>query len=158
MLRKISYVLVILTFALCLWLWFEHTSFWQENMRETAENCRVSGICLSAGGPPTYGFLSERYFYIAIFLGFCFFGGFIKHRVLSLVVCLAALGLTIFQFGQIYWWYAQLRGQFADYDTRPLFDLLRDSVPYLWICGGFILLLVSLQVLIYFRTPPPYEH
>jgi len=158
MLRKISYVLLLSAFAVCLWLWFEHTSFWQESLRESEENCRLSGICFAAHGQHTYGFLSERYFYIAVFLVFFLFGNFIKHKPLSLAVCLAALVLTGYQFWQIYGWYSQLINQFADYATEPFFALLRGSVPYLRICGGVIFLLIALQVLIFFRLPSQNEH
>ena len=158
MLRKISSVLVFLALAVCLWLWFEHTSFWQENLRDTEGNCQLSGICLSRGGPHTYGFLSERYFYIGIFLGFCLFGNFIKHRTFSLGVCLAALVLTAYQFWQIYGWYSQLIGQFTDYETKPLFSLLRGSVPYIWICVYALVFLILLQILIFFQSLYQHEH
>ena len=150
MLRKISHFLVLLAFAVCLWLWFEHTSFWQDNLRVTAENCRVSGLCFSEHGPPTYGFLSERYFYIAIFLVFAFLGNFIKERMLSLAVCLVALFLTTYQFWQIYGWYSIAIEQFADYETKPYFSLLRSSVPYIWICVYIVVFLILLQILLFF--------
>jgi glucan phosphoethanolaminetransferase (alkaline phosphatase superfamily) len=149
---------VLLAFAVCFWLWFEHTAVWQENFQMSAEKCRLDGLCLSSGGPHAYGFLSERYFYILIFLAFFFFGGFIKHKTISLAVCLASLALTAYQFSQIYWWYSQLLSQFADYETKPVFSLLRGAVPYVWICGGVILFLVLLQVLIFFRSPSHHGH
>ncbi len=158
MLRKISYVLTLLAFAVCLWLWFEHTSFWQENLRVTTENCRVIGSCISEKGPPTYGFLSERYFYIAIFLVFFFLGNLIKERMLSTGVCAAALALTCYQFWQLYGWYALLLDEFADYETKPLFTLLRSAVPYIWLCGYIVIFLILLQILIFFQSLYQHEH
>ncbi len=151
MLRKISFGLLLIAFIVCLGLWYEHYQVWQENIRATELNCRINKICFSADGPHTYGFLADRYFCILCFLLFFLAGKLTQPKLISLTVCISSIVLMIYQFWQINDWYLDIIKQFAYYNTEPVFDLLRNSVPFVWLCFSIIIVLLIVQIIDFFK-------
>lgn len=151
MLRKISFWLLLAVFIVCFKLWFEHFLAWQNSLQEAELNCRVTGICFSAGGPHTYGFLAERYLFILGLLLFFLFGKSIHSRVASITICLSSVILITHQFWQIYQWYSHIINMFSDYNTKPFFNLLRNSVPFIWLCLSIVIALAAIQIETYLK-------
>ena len=148
MLRKVSFGLVLIAFIVCLGLWYEHYQFWQESVRESELNCRINKICFSAGGPHTYEVLAERYFRILLFLLFFLVGKLIKHQITSQTICVSSIALIIFQLWEIKVWYLELINTFSDFNTISVFDLLRNSIPFVWLLFFIISVLLIIQIII----------
>jgi hypothetical protein len=151
MMKKISAGLTLMALIICLGLWLMHVKAWHESVAASELNCRESGICFAAHGPNTYEYAADRYLRIQFFLLIFFAGLFFQPRMLSISVCLSSVFLILYQFWQIHQFYSLLKDMFPDYGTEPFFYLLRDSVPFIYLCFSIIGTLVIAQFEVFFK-------
>ena len=143
-LRKLSICLSLITFIICLWLCWKHNTF------DTEMKTTISGISMG-NGPTTYGFLADCYFFVACFLLTFIIGILIQQKIASFTIATSSLCLIIFQFWKINEWYLLIIGQFSYYNTESFFDLLRHSVPFIWLCFSIIIVLMIIQIIDFFK-------
>ena len=152
----ISLCFGLIAFIICLGLYFEHYGFDKGLLiGEDRYQNLLSGMNFSFGiGPRTYEFFANKYKCIAWFLMIFLIGKlletgvsykFLKTKIISQIICFFSVALSLYQLRELLYgkFYRSQNGTW----NEPFDTILRNSVPFDWLCLFIVLVLLIIQII-----------